>query len=49
MISDNVDRVRKNLFGSFRSKYQNDLQSMRVISLSLIMFSYCVTVTINQT
>ena len=49
MIGDNVDEVRKNIFGSFRNKYQNDIQSMRVISLSLIMFSYCITITINQT
>ena len=47
MINNEADEVIKKLFDSLKFRYQNNLESMKGSSLSLIMFSYCVTNTIK--
>ena len=44
MISAESNEVINKLFDSLRNRYQNNLELMKVLSLSLIMFSCC---TIN--
>ena len=44
MISDEADEVIKTLFDSLKSRYQNNLQSMRG---SQFMLSYCIINTIK--
>ena len=48
MINDEADEVMKELFDLFKNRYQNNLESMKVVSLSLIMFIYCIINIIEQ-
>ena len=41
MINDEVDEVIK-FFDSLENRYQNDLKSVKVVNLSLIMFICCI-------
>ena len=47
-INDEADEVIKDLFDSLRNTYQNNLESIKDVSLSLIMFSYCIVNAIKQ-
>ena len=47
MINDEPDEVIEELFDLLRNRYQNNLESIKVVSLSLIMFSYCIIYTIK--
>ena len=43
MTNDDTDEVIKDLFDSLKNRYQNNLESiLSLISLSLIMFIYCI-------
>ena len=42
MINDEADEVIKELFDSLKNRYQNNLESMKVTNLSLLMFIYCI-------
>ena len=42
MIHDEADEVLEELFDSLKNRYQNNSESMKVVSLSSIMFIYCV-------
>ena len=42
MINDEVNEVIKELFVSLKNRYQNNFESMKIVSLSLIMFIYCI-------
>ena len=42
MIRDEADEVLEELFDSLKNRYQNNLESMKVGSLSSIVFIYCV-------
>ena len=42
MINDEADEVIKELFDSLKNRYKNNLESMKVTSLSLLMFIYCI-------
>ena len=42
MISDEADEVIKGLFDSLKNRYQNNLESRKVVSLSSIMFIYSI-------
>ena len=44
MINDEADEVIEELFKSPLNRYQNNLQKLlkKVVSLSLIMFIYCI-------
>ena len=48
MINDEADEVIKELFDSLKNRYQNNLESMKGVSLFLIMFSYCIINVIIQ-
>ena len=43
MINDEADEVIKGLFDSQKNRYQNNLESRKVVSLSSIMFIYSIT------
>ena len=47
MINDEPDEVIEELFDLLKNRYQNNLESTKVVSLSLIMFSYCIIYTIK--
>ena len=47
MINDEPDEVIEELFDLLKNRYQNNLESIKVVSLSLIMFSYCIIYTIK--
>ena len=42
MINNEADEVIKELFDSIKNRYQNNLQSRKVVSLTSIMFIYCI-------
>ena len=42
MINDDADEVLKGLFDSQKNRYQNNLESRKVVSLSSIMFIYSI-------
>ena len=42
MINDEADEAIKELFDSLKNRYQNNLESVKGSSLSLIMFVYCI-------
>ena len=42
MINDEADEVIKGLFDSLKNRYQNNLESRKVVSLSSIMFIYSI-------
>ena len=42
MINDEADEVLKGLFDSQKNRYQNNLESRKVVSLSSIMFIYSI-------
>ena len=42
MISDEGDKIKKELFGSLKNKYQKNLESIKVSKFVLIIFSYCI-------
>ena len=43
MINDEADEVIKGLFDSQKNRYQNNLESRKVVSLSSIMFIFSIT------
>ena len=43
MTNDEADEVIKGLFDSQKNRYQNNLESRKVVSLSSIMFIYSIT------
>ena len=48
-INDEPDEVIEEHFKSLKNRYQNNLESIKVIvSLSLIMFIYCTLYVINK-
>ena len=51
MISDEADEVIKKLFGSLKSKYQNNLESMRgsefVFNYVQLLYYKCQKVNLN--
>ena len=47
MINDEADEVIEELSDLLKSRYQNNLESIKVVILSLIMFSYCIIYTIK--
>ena len=49
MINSNADKVVKELFESFKNRYQNNLEKRwKVVSLSLIMLLYSVIYVIKN-
>ena len=42
MISDEGDKIKKELFDSLKNKYQKNLESIKGSKFVLIMFSYCI-------
>ena len=42
IINDKADEVIKEPFDSLKNRYQNNLESMKVVSLFSIMFIYCI-------
>ena len=43
MINNEADEVIKGLFDSQKNRYQNNLESRKVVSLSSIMFIFSIT------
>ena len=48
MINDEADEVIKEFFDSVISRYDSSLESIKVVSLSLVMFIYCIINTPNR-
>ena len=48
MINDEADEVMKELFDLLKNRYQNNLELRKVMSLSFIMFSYCIINVIKK-
>ena len=42
LINDEADEVINKSFDLFRNRYQNSLKSMEVVSLSSIIYMYCI-------
>ena len=42
MINDEADEVINKSFDLFRNRYQNCLKSMEVVSLSSVIYIYCI-------
>ena len=42
MISDEGGKIKKELFGSLKNKYQKNLESIKGSKFVLIMISYCI-------
>ena len=42
MISDEADKIKKELFGSLKNEYQKNLESIKGSKFVLIIFSYCI-------
>ena len=42
MISDEGDKIKKELFSSLKNKYQKNLESIKGSKFVLIIFSYCI-------
>ena len=42
LINDEADEVINKSFDLFRNRYQNSLKSMEVVSLSSIIYIYCI-------
>ena len=42
MINDETDEVIKEHFDSLKDRYQNNLESRKVMSLPLFMLIYCI-------
>ena len=42
MINDEANEVIKELFDSIKNRYKKNLESIKVVSLSSIMFIYCI-------
>ena len=42
MINDEADEVTNKSFDLFRNRYQNCLKSMEVVSLSSVIYIYCI-------
>ena len=42
MISDEGDKIKKELFDSLKNKYQKNLESIKGSKFVLIIFSYCI-------
>ena len=42
MMNDEADEVTKKLFDSLKIRYHNNLESWKVVSVSSVMFIYCV-------
>ena len=42
MINDEADKVINKSFDLFRNRYQNCLKSMEVVSLSSVIYIYCI-------
>ena len=40
-MNDKADEIIEEHFESLENRYQNNLESMKVVSLSSIMFNYC--------
>ena len=48
MINDEADEVIEELFKSLKNRYQSNLESMKLVSLSSIMFIYCIIPSIKK-
>ena len=48
MISDEANKVKKELSGSLKNKYQKNLESIKGSKFVLIIFSYCIINVIKQ-
>ena len=48
MINDEADEVMKELFDLLKNRYQNNLELRKLMSLSFIMFSYCIINVIKK-
>ena len=42
LINDEADEVINKSFDLFRNRYQNSLKSMEVVSLSSVIYIYCI-------
>ena len=42
MINDEADKVKKEFFDSVKNRYQQNLESGKVVILSSIMIIYCI-------
>ena len=47
MINDEADEATEELFDSLKNRYQKNLESMKAVSLSLIVFSCCIVKVIK--
>ena len=47
MINDEADEATEELFDSLKNRYQKNLESMKAVSLSLIVFICCIVKVIK--
>ena len=48
MVNDRGDEIVEELFDSLKTRYQNNLESIRGSELSWIMFNYCIVNVIKK-